>query len=90
MITAAVIVGLGAFWLWAAVNMPGPFSPVKAGLERIHPKLPSCPFCLGAWLALALTLGLVWADFLVWREFAFVWLAGAGITGFLGSWQVSD
>lgn len=52
--TAVLIVALAAFWGWQALNMDGPFTPIRRLLIRLPAgaKLVVCPFCIGGWLSL--------------------------------------
>lgn len=80
-------VGIAALWLWYAAQLPTPLLHRVVDLARRNgtaAHLIACPWCLGAWLALGLTiaaharLGLLDP---VLTPLA--WLAAAGITGLL-------
>lgn len=89
MIDLVLTSGLGAFWLWFSIVA----SPLP-GLGWVR-RLPGqhffrCPYCFGAWIALALTLLLSWSeDSLGWST-PFAWLAAAAIVGVLGTFIPSD
>lgn len=86
MITAAVTVGLGATWAWVVLNDDeGVAAPLTRLLRKsdITRKWMECPWCSGAWFALAGTLAVYRGD---WLSLLVVWLAAATVVGVLGSY----
>lgn len=87
------VVGLAALWLWYAAQLEVPLlhralDVVRRNDTAAH--LIGCPWCLGAWLALALTLAAHARLGLLDPVLTpLAWLAAAGITG-LASLLIPD
>jgi hypothetical protein len=84
--TDVLVAALAAFWGWQVLNMRGPLTPLRRLLVMLPagPKLIVCPYCIGAWFALAATLVLQ-AGRLDWQITTMTWLAAAGLVGLVGS-----
>lgn len=88
----ALLAGLTGFWIWTVLNdEEGLFRPVNRWMQRgyYRRKWMSCPWCSGAWFALAATLGLRPPDDSIARTIVTA-LAAAAITGMLGSYFGED
>lgn len=82
----ALLAGLASVWVWSVLNDDqGVAAPLTRLLRKndITQKWMECPWCSGAWFALAATLVLYDGGV---ATFIVVWLAAATITGTLGSY----
>lgn len=52
----ALALGLAAYFVFYAQAHAPFLRPLHRLLGRLHPLLPKCPWCLGAWIAIALTV----------------------------------
>lgn len=89
MFEVAAVAGLAAFWLWFSIAVK-PLPGLKWMTDLPGQSFWRCPWCLGAWLALAVTLLLTWADNSFGWHTPFVWLAAASIVGVAGSFVPDD
>lgn len=74
--TDVILAGLAAFYVWSALNL----LPFLARLRTLPGY--GCPWCLGAWLALAATLAVDHDHLGVGTLVS--WFASAAIVGMLG------
>lgn len=86
MIAVALIAGLASVWVWIVLNddegIAGPLTRLlrKSDITR---KWMECPWCSGAWFALAGVL-VLWDGSIL--SGVIVWLAAAAIAGMIGSY----
>ena len=86
MISVAVIAGLASVWLWTVLNDDqGIAAPLTKLLRKndITRKWMECPWCSGAWFALAGTVALYREDIVT---LIVIWLAASAIAGMVGSY----
>lgn len=90
MIAAALVAGLAAVWLWTVLNdEDGIARPVTLLLQKrpTTNKWMSCPWCSGAWFAIAGSVALYHPSVAATIVTA---LAAAAVTGLLGSYIQGD
>ena len=90
MITAALVAGLAALWLWSVLNDDdGMFAVVPRTLTRWSwsEKWLRCPWCSGAWFAIAASVAVYHPSVAATVVTA---LGAAGVTGLLGSYIQGD
>lgn len=94
-IVDVLVLGFAAFWIWWVVaRMSPPFLMWALRPLRRRPavrKFLACPWCAGAWIALALTLGAhavtgAWG----WASTPLTWLAASAIVGVAGTLIFDD
>lgn len=93
LIVWTALIGLAAFRLWRLAAVDSITEPFHGRLRAsTHPvaqwfdSLVSCPWCLGFWLATALTWGVWWlAHPYTAVEAAVMMWAASALTGWLGS-----
>ncbi|HLS32609.1 MAG TPA: DUF1360 domain-containing protein [Brevibacterium sp.] len=90
MIQSVAVIGLAALWVWWVIARTSPpFLMWALRPLRRRPAVYSflaCPWCAGAWIALALTLGAhavtgAWG----WASTPLTWLAASAIVGVAGT-----
>lgn len=86
MISVAVIAGLASVWIWTVLNDDqGIAAPLTKLLRKndFTQKWMECPWCSGAWFALAGVL-ILWDGGIL--SMIVVWLAASAIAGMVGSY----
>lgn len=86
MIATAVVAGLASVWIWTVLNDDqGIAAPLTKLLRKndFTQKWMECPWCSGAWFALAATVAVYRDDIL---SMIVVWLAASAIAGMVGSY----
>lgn len=78
-----ILVGLGSLFVFYAIGNAPFLRWLVTALSRLHPMLPHCPWCLGAWVAAPLSVLATWGSLGV--RTVLVWLAGSAVCGVLGS-----
>lgn len=86
MISTALIAGLASVWVWTVLNDDqGIAAPLTKLLRKndLTQKWMECPWCSGAWFALAGVV-ILWDGSIL--SMIVVWLAASAIAGMVGSY----